>query len=487
METAIVGGEALTAAHVKTLREHCPGIRIFNEYGPTETTVGAVAGYVDADDLHIGKPYANTRVYVLDAGLQPCPVGVSGELYIAGVGLARGYWNRPGLTAERFVANPFAIEPGERLYRTGDLASLARGRQPALPRPRRPAGEDPRLPHRARRDRGCPHARARDRAGGGDRARGSRWWRTLSARRQIDLRDLRRRLAARLPEYMVPAAFVILDALPLTRNGKLDRKALPAPEGTGLAAGYVAPARLRRSCCASWWPSCCAWSAWELADNFFHLGGHSLMATRLAARIRARLGRELPIRTIFDKPVLGDLARASAALSRVGDRAPLVADPAAAHAPFPLTPVQEAYWLGRQSLVELGEVACHVYVEIRFRTLDVERLTGAWRAVIDRHPMLRAVIAPDGTQRILAGSTLHDRVRRWQRGRRRVREEMSHQVLPCDRWPLFEVRVTRVADEDWRLHLSIDALILDGESNNLLLEESSICTMAGAFPCASPG
>ncbi len=121
--TAIVGGEALTTAHVKTLEEHCPAIRVFNEYGPTETTVGAIAGFVNSNDVHIGKPYANTRAYVLDGNLRPCPLGVAGELYIAGAGLARGYWNRPALTAERFIANPFALDPGERLYRTGDLAS----------------------------------------------------------------------------------------------------------------------------------------------------------------------------------------------------------------------------------------------------------------------------------------------------------------------------------------------------------------------------
>ncbi len=139
-----------------------------------------------------------------------------------------------------------------------------------------------------------------------------------------------------------------------------------------------------------------------LADNFFHLGGHSLLATRLAAQIRARLDRELPIRTIFDSPVLGDLARALRDLSQPAVETPLVADRAAAHDSFPLTPVQEAYWLGRQSLVELGEVACHAYVEFRLPSLDLERLTWAWRAVIDRHPMLRAVIEPNGTQRILS-------------------------------------------------------------------------------------
>ena len=159
--------------------------------------------------------------------------------------------------------------------------------------------------------------------------------------------------------------------------------------------------------------------------------------------------------------------------------APLLADPAAAHDPFPLTPVQEAYWLGRQSLVELGEVACHVYVEFRLRTLDLERLTWAWRTVIDRHPMLRTVIEPAGTQRILAEvppspSPLLISVRlppTMQNAALALRETMSHQVLPCDRWPLFEVRVTRISADDWRLHLSIDALILDGESSNLLLQE----------------
>ena len=218
-----------------------------------------------------------------------------------------------------------------------------------------------------------------------------------------------------------------------------------------------------------------------LADNFFHLGGHSLMATRLAAQVRTRLGRELPIRTIFDTPVIGELARAlTTSREPVNTAPPLRADPGAAHTPFPLTPVQEAYWLGRQHLVDLGEVACHVYAELRLRTLDLDRLTRAWQAVIDRHPMLRAVIEPDGTQRVLpevppfriAFADHSDApAAEAEAGACAVREAMSHQVLPCERWPLFEVRVTRVAVEDWRLHLSIDALILDGESNNLLLQE----------------
>ena len=296
----------------------------------------------------------------------------------------------------------------------------------------------------------------------------------------IDLRELRQHLAARLPEYMVPAAFVVLDALPLTPNGKLDRQALPAPDGSGLAAAYVAPTTPEEILLCELVAELLGLERVGLADNFFHLGGHSLLATRLAAQIRSRLERELPIRTIFDAPVLGDLARALRDLSQPVGEAPLVADRAAAHDPFPLTPVQEAYWLGRQSLVELGEVACHVYVEFKLPALDLDRLAWAWRVVIDRHPMLRAVIEPNGTQRILAevppftiafadySEASRDDA---EAATRAVRDAMSHQVLPCDRWPLFEVRVTRVRADDWRLHLSIDALILDGESSNLLLQE----------------
>ena len=298
----------------------------------------------------------------------------------------------------------------------------------------------------------------------------------------IDLRELRQRLAARLPEYMMPGAFVHLDALPLTSNGKVDRKALPAPEGSGLAAGYIAPTTPEEILLCELVAELLGLERVGLADNFFHLGGHSLLATRLAAQIRSRLQRDLPIRTIFDSPVLGDLACALRDLSEPAGETPLVADLATAHDSFPLTPVQEAYWLGRQSLVELGEVACHIYVEFRLPTLDPDRLAGAWRAVIDRHPMLRAVIEPSGTQRILRSSELppftiafadYSEASRddAEAATRAVRETMSHQVLPCDRWPLFEVRVTRVTHDDWRLHLSIDALILDGESSNLLLQE----------------
>ena len=444
---------------------------------------------IEADDLHIGQPYADTRVYVLDGALQPCPVGVTGELYIAGGFLARGYLRRPALTAERFVANPFAIDPGERLYRTGDLAAwrddgklLFHGRADQQVKIRGVRVEPGEIEAALVREADVAQAAVvvADRAGERrliayvvPNRRGD------GAQAPIDLRALRQTLAASLPEALVPAAFVVLDALPLTRNGQLDRAALPAPLETGLAASYVPPTTAEEHLLCELIAALVGRTAVGVGDHFFHLGGHSLLATRLVTQVRSRLGRDLPLRTIFDTPVVGDLARAVRALAKTENERPVVPDPGSMFEPFPLTPVQEAYWLGRQRLVALGDVACHLYVEFRFRRLDVARLTGAWREVIARRPMLRAVIDRDGRQRFLAevpplvipfvdvraGSGDVDAAVR------AVRDAMSHQVLPSDRWPLFDARVTRAADDDWRLHLSLDALILDGESINRFLQE----------------
>ncbi|MBJ3777493.1 non-ribosomal peptide synthetase [Acuticoccus mangrovi] len=217
-----------------------------------------------------------------------------------------------------------------------------------------------------------------------------------------------------------------------------------------------------------------------MGDDFFQLGGHSLLAVRLVAQLRERLGRDVSVRTVFEQPVLQDLADAVARATPASGPVTASPDPDNLLQPFALTPVQQAYWLGRQQLVALGEVACHAYVELRATRFDPARFASGWRQAIDRHPILREVIDTDGAQRVLEGEvpfaieTVDLRLlppAQSAAGVAEIRRQMSHQLLPLDRAPLFEVRVTRVADDDWHIHMSFDALILDGESINLLLAE----------------
>jgi amino acid adenylation domain-containing protein len=279
---------------------------------------------------------------------------------------------------------------------------------------------------------------------------------------------------------MVPAAYVRLDELPLTPNGKLDRKALPAPEEAFARPAYEPPQGPVEEALAAFWAELLGIERIGRHDNFFELGGHSLLAMRLAARIRRRLNRQLPMRAIFDAPALTKMADVLSGLNPVQTGQRLSSAPDSLHDPFPLTPVQEAYWLGRQGLVELGGVTCHVFMELQFQQLEHEKMTAAWRAVIERHPILRAVVDQDGTQRILpsvpefsieyvdlSDSSADDA----EKVARSIQEEMALRVTPANQWPLFEVRSTRVQATDYRLQMNFDALIIDGESLGILLEE----------------
>ena len=329
LRAVILGGEACPP-ELATACEIFP--QTLNGYGPTESTVFTTVNTAVSTEktVHIGSPIANTRVYVLDEGLQPCPVGVVGELYIAGAGLARGYWNRPGLTAERFVANPFAVEPGERLYRSGDLATwredgdlIFHGRADAQVKIRGFRIEPGEIEAALTSQPGIAQAAvvAREDIPGdkrlvaylvprnNDQPGKDQNSASNAAPEAISLQDLRQRLAARLPDHMVPGAFVVLGALPLTPNGKLDHKALPVPEDFGISADYVPPTTPEEVMLCDLVAALLGLKRVGLTDNFFHLGGHSLLATRLAAQVRTQLGRELPIHAIFENPVLGELAK----------------------------------------------------------------------------------------------------------------------------------------------------------------------------------
>lgn len=307
----LVGGEALPSGLLQALQDlHCS---VTNLYGPTETTIWSAAAFLE-EGLKgvppIGKPIWNTQVYVLDNGLQPVPPGVVGELYIAGTGLARGYFHRSDLTAERFVADPYG-PPGTRMYRTGDQARWrADGSLDYIGRAdhqikirgfRIELGEiDAVLANHPHIEQAAVVVRE-------DQPGDKRLAAYVVADAAIDTAELRRYMGASLPDYMVPSAFVEMDELPLTPNGKLDRKALPAPDFS-TSVSDRAPRTPQEEILCDLFAEVLGLARVGIDDSFFELGGHSLLAARLMSRIREVMGAELGIAKLFDEPTVAGLA-----------------------------------------------------------------------------------------------------------------------------------------------------------------------------------
>ncbi|WP_039075619.1 amino acid adenylation domain-containing protein [Bacillus sp. MSP13] len=307
----LVGGEALPSGLLQALHElQCP---VTNLYGPTETTIWSAAAFLEKGVKGvppIGKPIWNTQVYVLDHGLQPVPPGVVGELYIAGTGLARGYFRRPDLTAERFIADPYG-PPGTRMYRTGDQARWrADGSLDYIGRAdhqikirgfRIELGEiDAVLAKHPDIEQAAVVVRE-------DQPGDKRLVAYIVAAAAIDTAELRRFVGASLPDYMVPAAFVEMDELPLTPNGKLNRKALPAPDFS-TSVSDRGPRTPQEEILCDLFAEVLGLARVGIDDSFFELGGHSLLAARLMSRIREVMGAELGIAKLFDEPTVAGLA-----------------------------------------------------------------------------------------------------------------------------------------------------------------------------------
>ncbi|WSD00376.1 amino acid adenylation domain-containing protein [Streptosporangium sp. NBC_01755] len=384
----LVAGEALPAELCHRWLQRYPAVPMINAYGPTECSIGVTQAAIrHADDATgsrtpIGRPIRNTQLYVLGDDLQPVPVGVPGELYVGGVGVGRGYLNDSARTAAVFVASPFGQG---RLYRTGDRVVY------------RPDG---RLEFLERRDFQVKIRGHRIELGEIETAiRSADGVRNtvvttgeqhlvayvVPAAGTLDTAVLREYLTGLLPEYMLPSVYVTLDALPLTSNGKLDRKALPEPDFTALSSGR-APRNSREEVLCSAFAEVLDVETVSIDDSFFDLGGHSLLAVRLISRIRGALGVELSVRDVFDAPTVAGLAE------RMGEggrsRSALVAGPRPSE--LPLSFGQRRLWF--LNLLEGASATYNIPMLLRLRgSLDQDALAQALADVVERHEVLRTV------------------------------------------------------------------------------------------------
>ncbi|GAA2899412.1 hypothetical protein GCM10010517_64910 [Streptosporangium fragile] len=415
----LVGGEALPAALAETLVS--TAARAVNMYGPTEATIWATSA--ELPSAGIGRPFPNTRAYVLDAGLRPAPVGVPGELYLAGTQLARGYAGRPDLTAERFVADPFG-PPGGRMYRTGDLARWSRdgsleylGRTDDQVKIRGFRIEPAEVQAVLAAQPGVAQAAVVVRE---DRPGDRRLVGYVVPRGDLDEAALREAAAEALPEYMVPAALVVLDALPRTVNGKLDRAALPAPE---IQVSRREPRNAREAALCAIFAETLGLDGAGIDDDFFALGGHSLLATRLAGRVRAVLGAELTVADVFEAPTVAALAPRLVEGTR-----PRVRDVTAPPEPVPASPAQRGLWFEERLRGPSAAYALPLGMRLS-GPLDADALRAAFHDVVARHEPLRTLLVegPDGlpVQRVLdPGTAAFDMVdaRGWPAERLRAAE-----------------------------------------------------------------
>jgi amino acid adenylation domain-containing protein len=388
------GGDVVQPDAVAAVLEHCPGIVVGNAYGPTEITTMATAHLVrelrgTAGPLPIGAPLDNTRCHVLSGDLRPVPEGVIGELFLAGTGVARGYLNRPGLTAARFVADPFG-PPGSRMYRSGDLARWRAdgvleffGRADDQVKIRGFRVETGEIEHALA---GLPGVGQAAVVAHGKTDKTLVAYVVPAPPIRIGEEQLRRSLAEILPGYLVPSAVVVLDALPVTPNGKVDRRALPAPVRSAHATGR-APRSVREEVLCAVLAELLGRGSVGVDDDFFALGGHSLLAARVVSRARTLFGGDLTVRDVFENPT-------AARLAALLDHAALARPALTARtrpARVPLSSAQHRLWFVDQAH-DRPNPTYNIPVALRLRgRLDVGALRAALLDVVGRHESLRTV------------------------------------------------------------------------------------------------
>lgn len=484
---AVCGGEALPGPLAAGIRSRVQDL--WNVYGPTETTVWSTAQRVGAATggrgPSLGRPLLNTSMYVLDALLSPVPVGSAGELYIGGAGLARGYLGQPGLTARQFLPDPFASadsDPGARMYATGDLVRYRHnghleflGRRDHQVKVRGHRIELGEVEARLTEYPSVTQAAVLALGTGADRFLVGYVVRKDQA--PDGTSDLMGHLRATLPAYMIPARIVELCQLPLTANGKIDRKALPAPPPF-LETGYVPPATRTECVIAQAWTEVLGLERVGVHDDFFALGGHSLRATQLTALLRERLCVDLTARLVFEAPTVRALAAALGTESRA-EQVPAYPD----EGPAPLSHAQRRLWF--LDRLRPGRTDYNVPSAVRLAgPLDTGVLESAIATVLERHDILRSRfvsmadgpvvhIAPRATGWLAftdvsgagSGAVAHEAVR--------VAQEEFGRPFDLAQGPLFRARLLRISDRNHLLTVVMHHAVVDGWSLGIFWREVS--------------
>ncbi len=493
LRAVMCGGEVLPPQVVMRF-QHRSGAKLYNVYGPTEAIIDSTYWLCEGVSAHstipIGRPIPNARMYILDEALRPVPLGVPGNLHIGGASLARGYLNRPELTAEKFVPNPFSEEPGARLYKTGDLARyLPDGNIEFLGRVdhqvkirgfRIELGEIEAAldQHPAVRE---AVVLAPEDAPGEKRLVAY----VVADRDPVPTTtDLRSFLKEKLPEHMVPALFVLLDALPLMPNGKVDRRALPAPDRTRpeLDKEFVPPRTPAEELLSEIWAQVLDIERVGIYDNFFDLGGHSLLATQVVSRIREAFQVELPLRRLFEVPTVAGLAESIAVAQSAGQNllAPPIL-PIPRDGNLPLSFAQQRLWFIDQ--LEPGNSAYNIPAAIRLRgPLNLPALEQSLNEIVKRHESLRTTFAMvDGRPTQVIAPALMIKLpvvdlRKLAEAEREIEvrrlvTDAAERPFDLSQGPLVRVALLRLGDEEYVGLLTMHHIVSDGWSTGILIRE----------------
>ena len=492
------GGEVLTQDLVQKLHQRLPRVQLCNLYGPTEATIDATCEQCSTDFLSptlIGRPVANTRVYVLDHEMRLAPVAVKGELYIGGAGVGRGYLKRPELTAERFVPNPFS-ENGERLYRTGDQVRwLDEGRLEFFGR------LDQQVKVRGYRielseieavlelhpaiKQAAVVALGED---SGDK-RLVAYVVVNDPDADLFTEEIQHRLGEKLPDYMVPSAILQLEELPLTPNGKVDRRALAALKGTETVRSYVGPRDTVEEILCGIFAEVLKLERVGIEDNFFDLGGHSLIATQLVSRVRSVLEVELTLRALFESPTVASLAQHIAEVRGAGQKRAPVFQLADRTSDLPLSYGQHRLWFIDQ--FEPGNAAHNLFFGLSLRgRLDRSALQRSVQAIVSRHESLRTTfptkdgapvqrIAPELEVPIEQVDLRRTPADRLDAEAHKVARKAASEPFDLAQGPLIRVTLMQLSEQEHVILVMMHHIVTDAWSNRLMARE--LTQLYGAY------